>query len=112
MIILRSPPPVALAPPSGHCGVMVKKLHRCLTSLLVVVSRDVTLMIGGSGDVIEPTDGVIGIGSGGTYATAAARALMTHTDLCAKEIVQASLEIAADICVYTNHDIMIETISE
>jgi len=88
---------------------MDKALRR-LESLIVVVSKDVTLMIGGSGDVIEPTDGVIGIGSGGMYATSAARALVKHTDLGAKEIVQAALEIAADICVYTNHDIVVETI--
>lgn len=83
---------------------------RRLESLLITVSRDVTLMIGGSGDVIEPTDGVIGIGSGGMYAAAAARALVAHTDLSPREIVEHSLRIAADICVYTNHEIFVETV--
>jgi ATP-dependent HslUV protease subunit HslV len=83
---------------------------RRLESLLLAVSREVTLMIGGSGDVIEPTDGVIGIGSGGMYATAAARALVAHTDLPPAKIVEESLRIAADICVYTNDDIVVETL--
>ncbi len=83
---------------------------RRLESLLVVVSKDATLMIGGSGDVIEPTDGVIGIGSGGNYAIAAARALIAHSDLSAREIVEQSLRIAADICVYTNQNITVETL--
>ena len=84
---------------------------RRLESLLVVVSKDVTLMIGGSGDVIEPTDGVIGIGSGGMYAAAAARALIAHTELPPEKIVDQSLRIAADICVYTNDCILVETLS-
>ena len=83
---------------------------RRLESLLLAVSREVTLMIGGSGDVIEPTDGVIGIGSGGMYATAAARALVAHTNLPPAKIVEESLRIAADICVYTNDDIVVETL--
>ena len=83
---------------------------RRLESLLLAVSRDVTLMIGGAGDVIEPTDGVIGIGSGGMYGVAAARALVAHTDLSPKEIVEHSLRITADICVYTNREIVVETI--
>ena len=83
---------------------------RRLESLLIAISKETTLMIGGSGDVIEPTDGVIGIGSGGMYATAAARALVAHTDLPPKTIVEQSLSIAADICVYSNHEIVVETI--
>lgn len=67
-------------------------------------------MLGGSGDVIEPSDGVLGIGSGGMYATAAARALMENTELSAAAIVEKSLHIAADICVYTNHEIVVETL--
>jgi ATP-dependent HslUV protease subunit HslV len=67
-------------------------------------------MIGGSGDVIEPTDGVIGIGSGGMYAVAAARALLANTDLPPEQIVERSLRIAADICVYTNDKIVVETL--
>lgn len=80
---------------------------RRLESLLVAVSEETTLMISGSGDVIEPSDGVIGIGSGGTYATAAARALLAHTDLPAETIVREALNIAADICVYTNREIIV-----
>jgi ATP-dependent HslUV protease subunit HslV len=86
------------------------KALRQLQALLIAVSEDTTLMVGGSGDVIEPTDGVIGIGSGGVYATAAAQALLKHTDLAADEIVRSAMGIAADICVYTNHDITVETL--
>lgn len=86
------------------------KVLRRLESLIVAITADVTLMVSGSGDVIEPSDGVIGIGSGGMYATAAARALLAHTDFSPERIVKESLEIAADICVYTNHDIIVETI--
>ncbi len=85
---------------------------RRLESLLIAVSSDTTLMIGGSGDVIEPTDGVIGIGSGGMYATAAARALLEHTQLSAKEIVEHALNIAGDICVYTNKNIVVESLGD
>ncbi len=87
------------------------KALRQLKSLMVAVSNDQTLMISGSGDVIEPTDGVVGIGSGGQYAVAAARALLAHTDLPADEIVRASLNIAANICVYTNHEIVVEKLT-
>lgn len=86
------------------------KVLRRLHSMLVVVNREVSLTISGSGDVIEPTDGVIGAGSGGMYAVAAAKALMASTDLSARDIVEKSLHIAADICVYTNHNITVETI--
>lgn len=83
---------------------------RRLESLLLAVSVDATLMIGGSGDVIEPSDGVMGIGSGGMYATAAAKALLARTELSAKEIVEDALRIAGDICVYTNKEVTIETL--
>ncbi len=83
---------------------------RRLESLMVVVSTDTTLMIGGSGDVIEPTDGVIGIGSGGMYAVAAARALLAHTDMPPETVTRHALEIAGDICVYSNQNITVETI--
>ena len=83
---------------------------RRLESLLVTISRESTLMLSGSGDVIEPTDGIIGIGSGGMFATAAAKALLANTDLAPTEIVRKSLEIAADICVYTNNNIVVETL--
>ncbi len=83
---------------------------RRLESLMIVVDKDHSLLVGGSGDVIEPDDGVIGIGSGGAYATAAARALLAHTDLPADRVVTEALNIAADICVYTNHEITVETL--
>jgi ATP-dependent HslUV protease, peptidase subunit HslV len=85
---------------------------RRLESLLVVVSKDATLMIGGAGDVIEPTDGVIGIGSGGMYAAAAAKALLQNTELPADQVVERSLHIAGDICVYTNRQITVETVKQ
>jgi len=83
---------------------------RRLEALMIVVSKETTLMIGGSGDVIEPTDGVLGIGSGGMYATAAARALLEYTDQAPANIVRAALKITADICVYTNDRITVESI--
>lgn len=86
------------------------KVLRRLESLLVVASVDASLMISGSGDVIEPSDGIIGVGSGGQYAVAAARALMENTDLSSAEVVEKSLKIAADICVYTNDHIKVVTI--
>jgi ATP-dependent HslUV protease subunit HslV len=84
------------------------KFLRPLQGQLVVVDAQKSLLLSGGGDIIEPDDGVVGIGSGGAYAVAAARALMKHTQLGPKEIVQASLEIAADICIYTNHSIVVE----
>jgi ATP-dependent HslUV protease subunit HslV len=86
------------------------RILRKFEALLAVVDVKTGLIISGSGDVIEPTDGIIGIGSGGSYAVAAARALLNHSSLDAKAIVQASLEIAADLCVYTNRNITIETL--
>jgi len=84
------------------------RILRRLESMLVAASAEATLMIGGSGDVIEPTDGVVGIGSGGMYAVAAARALLGHSTLPADKIVEQALRITADICVYTNDDITVE----
>ncbi len=81
---------------------------RRLEALITVVDAKHTLLISGTGDVIQPTDGILGIGSGGNYAIAAARALVESSDLSAAEIVKKSLSIAADICVYTNHSIKIE----
>jgi ATP-dependent HslUV protease subunit HslV len=75
---------------------------RRLESLLLVADKDRTLLISGQGDVIEPDDGVAGIGSGGAYAVAAARALVKHTPLPPAEIVREALEITARICIYTN----------
>lgn len=89
---------------------------RRLEAMLVVADKDQTLMVSGLGDVIEPEaqedGGVIGIGSGGNFAHAAALALYQNTDLSAEEIVRKALTIAADIDVYTNHNIIVETISD
>jgi len=81
---------------------------RRLEALLAVVDAGHTLLVSGTGDVIQPTDGILGVGSGGAYATAAARALVAHSELSAKEIVQTALTIASQICVYTNENIMVE----
>lgn len=81
---------------------------RRLESMLIVVDAERSLLLGGSGDVIEPDDGVLGIGSGGAYATAAARALCRKTDLPPEEIVREALQVASEICVYTNDRITVE----
>ncbi|MEZ6089933.1 MAG: ATP-dependent protease subunit HslV [Pirellulaceae bacterium] len=81
---------------------------RRLEALLAVADGRYSLLVSGTGDVIQPTDGVIGIGSGGNYAIAAARALLDSSDLSAAEIVRRSLEIAADIDIYTNRSIVVE----
>jgi ATP-dependent HslUV protease subunit HslV len=78
--------------------------------MLVVANEDATLIITGAGDVIEPEQGIAAIGSGGSYAQAAARALLENTDLSSKEIVKKALTIAGDICIYTNQDHVIESI--
>jgi ATP-dependent HslUV protease subunit HslV len=78
---------------------------RRLEAMMIALDRTDLLLISGTGDVIQPTDGVLAIGSGGSYALAAARALMTHSQLPAPEIVRKSLEIAGDICIYTNRNI-------
>ena len=75
---------------------------------MAVVDADNTLLLTGNGDVIQPSDGIVGIGSGGSYAIAAARALVAHSSLDAAEIVRRSLEIASDIDIYTNANIMVE----
>lgn len=81
---------------------------RRLEALLIVADKTASLMITGNGDVIEPEHGFIAIGSGGSYASAAAAALMENTKLSPRAIVEKSLKIAADICVYTNHHTTIE----
>jgi ATP-dependent HslUV protease subunit HslV len=81
---------------------------RRLEALLAVADRGHSLVITGNGDVIEPEDSLIAIGSGGPYAQAAARALLRHSELPARDIVDSSLAIAADICIYTNHSRTIE----
>jgi ATP-dependent HslUV protease subunit HslV len=82
---------------------------RRLEAMMIVADRDVTLMLTGTGDVLEPESGVMGIGSGGNYALAAARALL-DTGLEAETIVTRAMDIAADICVYTNRNLTIETL--
>ena len=86
------------------------RVLRPLQSMLVAADAERSLLISGTGEVIEPDDGILAIGSGGPMATAAARALMTNAEMDAPTIVQKSLEIAADICVYTNRNIRIETL--
>lgn len=81
---------------------------RRLEALMVVADARVSLLVSGTGDVIQPTDGIIGIGSGGNYAIAAARALKSHSSLSAAEIVRTALEIASDIDIYTNRNIAVE----
>ncbi|MFP4174004.1 MAG: ATP-dependent protease subunit HslV [Candidatus Hydrogenedentota bacterium] len=83
---------------------------RHLEALLAVCDGERSLIISGNGEVIEPDDGILAIGSGGSYALAAARALMAHSDLDAEGIVREALGIAADICIYSNHNIRIETL--
>ena len=84
------------------------KYLRKLEAMLIVVDKANSLLISGNGDVLEPEDGVVAIGSGGNYALAAARALLSIPDLSAEEIVKRSLNIAADICVFTNNNIITE----
>jgi ATP-dependent HslUV protease subunit HslV len=81
------------------------RVLRRLEAMLIVLDRDHLLLVSGTGDVIQPSDNVLAIGSGGPYALAAARALLTHTQLKPGEVVRAGLEIAGDICVYTNRTI-------
>jgi ATP-dependent HslUV protease subunit HslV len=84
------------------------RVLRRLEALMIVASEDQSLLITGQGDVIQPTDGIIGIGSGGAYATAAARALVRNTDLEPAEVVRRALSIAAEIDIYTNQEIIVE----
>jgi ATP-dependent HslUV protease subunit HslV len=84
------------------------RVLRRLEALLAVVDSRSTLLVSGTGDVIQPTDGILGIGSGGSFAVAAARALVAHSTLSAAEIVRHSLEIAAGIDIYTNTNILVE----
>ncbi len=86
------------------------RMLRRLEALLVVAGQDTLLMISGTGDVIEPEDHIVAVGSGGQFALAAGRALLKHSSLDARGIVEESLDIAADICVYTNHHRTIETL--
>ena len=83
---------------------------RKLEAMMIVADKEVSLLLSGTGDVIESDDGILAIGSGGPYANSAAKALQKHTSMNAKEIAIESLNIAADICIYTNHNIVSETI--
>ena len=83
---------------------------RRLEAMMAVADASVSLVLTGNGDVLEPEDGLIGIGSGGSFALAAARALISVKDLDAEEIARRSIEIAADICIYTNKNILIESL--
>jgi len=86
------------------------RMLRRLEALLLVADKGCSLMISGTGDVIEPEDNLMAIGSGGAYAQAAGRALLDNTDLNAREIVERALSITADICIYTNHNFTIEVL--
>jgi ATP-dependent HslUV protease subunit HslV len=85
---------------------------RNLEALLIVADRETLLIISGSGEVIEPDDGLAAIGSGGNYALAAARALLKHSDLSCGELAEEAMKIAASICVYTNDNIIVEELKE
>lgn len=86
------------------------RVLRRLEALMIVADKEHILVLSGNGEVIEPDDGVVAIGSGGGYALAAARALMRHSDLPAEKIVEESLKIAASICVFTNENITVEVL--
>lgn len=86
------------------------RVLRHLNALMVVADADTLLVVAGDGNVLEPDEGVIGIGSGGAYAQAAAQALLKHTTLTAREIAEEALRIAAHLCIYTNDNIVVEVI--
>ena len=86
------------------------RVLRRLEAMLAVVDKSNSLIVSGAGDIIEPTDGIIAIGSGGAYALSAAKALLAHSSLDAKAIVEASMKIAGELCIYTNTNIRVETI--
>jgi ATP-dependent HslUV protease subunit HslV len=78
--------------------------------MMAVADKETSLILSGNGDVLEPEDGIIGIGSGGAYALSAARALSTQPDMTAESIARQSMEVAAGICIYTNNNLTIEVI--
>src|SRR3954462_15143698 len=86
------------------------RVLRRLEAMLAVVDKSVSLIVSGAGDVIEPTDGIIGIGSGGPFAASAAKALLVHSSLSAAQIVEESLKIAGEMCIYTNTNIRVEAL--
>ncbi len=85
------------------------RVLRRLEAMLAVADRTSSLIVSGAGDVIEPTDGIIGIGSGGPFALSAAKALLEHSNLDARQIVETALKIAGDVCIYTNTNVKVET---
>jgi ATP-dependent HslUV protease subunit HslV len=87
------------------------RLLRRLEALMIVADRENTFLLSGNGDVIQPDQGTVGIGSGGTYALAAAQALLSHTAMDARAIAMAAMKIAAGICVYTNDELVIEELT-
>jgi ATP-dependent HslUV protease, peptidase subunit HslV len=86
------------------------KYLRQLQAFLIVANNEKAYLLSGTGDLIQPDDGILGIGSGGPFALAAARALLKHTKMTAKEIAEESLRIASEICIYTNDNITVETL--
>ena len=86
------------------------KMVRKLEALMIVADKDTLLIVSGSGEVIDPSDGVCAIGSGGNYALAAGRALLKNTNMSAPDIAKASLKIASELCVFTNDNIVVEVI--
>jgi ATP-dependent HslUV protease, peptidase subunit HslV len=86
------------------------RVLRRLEAMLIVLDKSVTFLLSGTGDLIEPDDGIIAIGSGGAYAMAAAKALAQHTSLDARTIAEEAMKLAADICIYTNSNLTIEEI--
>jgi ATP-dependent HslUV protease, peptidase subunit HslV len=84
------------------------RLLRRLEAMLIVADRETTFILSGTGDLIEPDDGVVAVGSGGSYAMAAARALVRHSTLDARQVAEEAMHIAADICIYTNPNLTIE----
>ncbi|HEQ60856.1 MAG TPA: ATP-dependent protease subunit HslV [Firmicutes bacterium] len=87
------------------------RVLRRLEALLAVMDAEESLLISGNGDIIEPDDGILAIGSGGAYALAAARVLMRHSDLSAEAVVREAMKVAAEICVYTNDQLVVEKIT-
>jgi ATP-dependent HslUV protease subunit HslV len=88
------------------------RVLRRLEAMIIVADVDHTYLLSGTGDVIEPDDGVVGIGSGGSYALAAARALLDNTEFSAREVAEKAMAIASDICIYSNRNLTIEELSK
>ena len=86
------------------------RILRRLEAMLAVADKTTSLIVSGAGDVIEPSDGVIGIGSGGAFAASAAKALLAHTQMAPREVVEAAMKIAGEVCIYTNTHVKVETL--